>query len=911
MATKRELFINSIKLVKVDEKTNIPTVLFYQGGKCHIGYEAIEKNDSPELLSEDFKVELGREDPSTQTRRTFETSAGRSRTAVGLAQDFIHQALGRLESWCNERGTPMPTRILVAEPIAMGNAQGVLDTWLKNYRSSLRRILKGRFQEIDFLPEPFAVFQYYRYGLKHALVAQHLRHIALVLDFGGGTFDVSVIETTGKGDISQSGRNQRPLAASSIPVGGFYINRVIAETLLFENLDKGVSKSEIRKALEKFSELKNAAPDELDTLRSDLRNFVRHFKSCLSSVESAKITICNNIPYWNLSADLSKAVACRVRVPRNPLVSAPEWAEIRLDARRLRELFEQRIWDQKLKPAIKDAIARAERELEGKPISLVLLSGGSSNIRWLTPLIERDLRQDLANAQILDFSENFQEVVSKGLAVECARRFYTEGTGDFRAVTYNRLCLALRADDGRLEVRRYRPITDQTPKESVDEGVLLPSASILKDSVGLPLRWKTSLSSPPRRHLDYFFMRGSFDPDDVSSLHNVDHRAHTPPGTKFASGIEIEITINEDGTAHPKFTYGHGEKGGQVIVSGRPFYLDATFVAELAAGNTYLGFDFGTSNSSLSFVEDNDIRAYEERSRDGAWLELSDLVAVLPYPAAAPLAAYIAETDKKQMDLCGREAFEAMLAFAAYTAYCEMCVRRPKADTFLFKGLQHRSAGPLWHLLQQTLKSLGDRAKFSAAYLLLLRDAYKAEFNDAVTQLAQQKHGKIVTNLNYPRILTMLGNLISASLANRAVGFFEHVTQKKFQSKFSGIFRSAKGPSAPFVEIFEYDGTQSFSSDQVFICDHESGQALSLSPLIIVGLAEATNHYEQEEMYLFDTDRAKDATYAYRSVRPGKEQPITVQGDFSILFNMLHSMKEMDPELNLVEGIRLQTRTDT
>jgi hypothetical protein len=58
-----------------------------------------------------------------------------------------------------------------------------------------------------------------------------------------------------------------------------------------------------------------------------------------------------------------------------------------------------------------------------RPITVVLLSGGSSNIRWLKPLLERDVASALSEAEVLELSENFQEIVAKGLAVECARRF--------------------------------------------------------------------------------------------------------------------------------------------------------------------------------------------------------------------------------------------------------------------------------------------------------------------------------------------------------------------------------------------------------------------------------------------------------------------------------------------------------
>ena len=86
------------------------------------------------------------------------------------------------------------------------------------------------------MAEPFAVFQYYRYGLRHPLVAEQRKHVALVLGFGAGAFDVSVVETTKFGEISGGQVGSRPLGARSIEVGGFYINRLIAEDLLFSVL---------------------------------------------------------------------------------------------------------------------------------------------------------------------------------------------------------------------------------------------------------------------------------------------------------------------------------------------------------------------------------------------------------------------------------------------------------------------------------------------------------------------------------------------------------------------------------------------------------------------------------------------------------------------------------------------------
>jgi hypothetical protein len=44
----------------------------------------------------------------------------------------------------------------------LGGNELASEAWLANYRRSIRKALPTRFVEVDFMPEPFAVFQYYR-----------------------------------------------------------------------------------------------------------------------------------------------------------------------------------------------------------------------------------------------------------------------------------------------------------------------------------------------------------------------------------------------------------------------------------------------------------------------------------------------------------------------------------------------------------------------------------------------------------------------------------------------------------------------------------------------------------------------------------------------------------------------------
>jgi hypothetical protein len=463
----------------------------------------------------------------------------------------------------------------VAEPLALAGASVADDRWLQNYRDSMRRILSGKFAEVDFMPEPFAVFQYYRYGVRHALVAQKEQNVALVIDFGGGTFDTCIIETTKRGDISQTGRNAKPLAARSISIGGYAINRLIAEELLLRIVGKGHDRNLLKTALKEYQRLKNLDDPALSTER--LAAFARNYHRLLQSVEQAKCVVCNGMTTWRLDADPLHTGGCTVEVPtrlmeeRSPIISQ------RLDGALLRQIYEEQVWKRHLLPAIKDTIQRAEAELGNKPITVVLLSGGSSNIRWLKPLLERDVAAALREAEVLELSENFQEIVAKGLAVECARRFYTRGDGDFRAVTYNRLCLGLNSNGNGLEFNRYIP-QDKELRGVEDRGVLMPSATFLKRFIGQPMRWKVRPTNLPTRSLEYYFMRSSFDTEDMKARQNLESRLATPPNVKMGAAVGVELLVREDGTAEPSFLYGHGERDGRTtVVKGKPFALDMTF----------------------------------------------------------------------------------------------------------------------------------------------------------------------------------------------------------------------------------------------------------------------------------------------------------------------------------------------
>ena len=548
---------------------------------------------------------------------------------------------------------------------------------------------------------------------------------------------------------------------------------------------------------------------------------------------------------------------------------------------------------------------RAKRDLAGQTISVVLLSGGSSNIRWLRPLIERDLRGQLGQAQILELSENFQEIVAKGLAVECARRYYTEGRGDFRAVTYNRLCLLLKPDDEDIEVKPFRPMSSALNHDAkeIDPNVLLPAASSLRGLVGEKLQWKVKPNKLPRRSLQYYFMRSSFDPDDLDARHNiVDTKVYTPPDTQFQQNITVELVIREDGTAEPRFIYGKNDQREGTTVAGTPFFIDMTFATEEVRGETYLGFDFGTSTSSCSYVSSTDIALIEERSRSTDWLELGDLVTDLPYPAAGPLAKYMSEMDPHRRLDRGREAVEAMLTLLAYVAVAELS-SDAKPTSSLFKGLAHRSAGPLWGLLKQSTQ-LGKQQHISISTISSCVKNSTAQIDKWVDEIAGAKHGR-PNSVDFVAFLGLIGNCINKTFEHNKLGIFENVTPKRFSNgRFTGIFRELRGASQTFINVLEYEGARAFTNEEVYIVNKDKGTALCLSPYYLWDLDQSGGTFAGGDLFEFDNVR-KDQ-FIFKSVQSQKVIEIDAAGPFGEIHGVLRQIREREHprepicDLNLV-----------
>lgn len=302
-------------------------------------------------------------------------------------------------------------------------------------------------------------------------------------------------------------------------------------------------------------------------------------------------------------------------------------------------------------------------------------------------------------------------------------------------------------------------------------------------------------------------------------------------------------------------------------------------------------------STTVMALNAGDIKTYADRAMDRTWMGLSDLIDVLPYPAAYPLARFLSETALEQMDRWGREALEGALGLASYIAYAEHCTLGGPQGT-LFKSFRKRSAGPLWDMLKRCASLSGAKWEFAKELLVLTQEPYLAELNHAVSQLAQTKHGKRADGLDYARVLERIGNVLAKTLSGKLFGYFEDARRKPFSmNMFQGIFRNARGVAPPFIDVYEYEGLEYFPQEFVFLLDVERGAGLPLFPLLVRGIDQARSHHEEPDFFVYDIVRQDGKEIAFKAVQEKNEVVLRPNGALGELFSATDALLQQDPRL--------------
>lgn len=897
-------------MVEVDGSWNIPTVVYYDtSGKPIIGNAAIAEVPESALVNEDFKVDLGKFAPGTRGKRLYQTADGQQKSALQLADDFLYEIQKIIKSWLASRGLVECKNLVVAEPLSM-HTEEVSPEWLANYRSSVRRMLEGKTVlspsgiTVRFIPEPFAAFQYYRHGIRHPLVTQQMQMNALVIDFGGGTCDVCVIQTTREGDISGGGVNKRPLAGKSLPIGGFSINRAIAEYLVRKITTK--ADASVKTGLHEYRDWQEGRR-ALEAIHEKYRNFIAHFHRVAHQVEVVKLALSRSITDWSLSTEQRFSVS--IPLPLDPFDPKSEITPVSISAAELRDVFINKIYNPLLKPFFSDRLRAGKAVLEGAPLTVSLLSGGSANFGWLIQLLKRDFSEYLSGVPFVQIPD-YQQVVAQGLAVDCAREFAT-GSSDFKGITYNPLFLLLNPDDAGCEPRAFSPRSDALPDVRQRPGLLLPTASLVTSFVNVPMQWRVRLARPPRQKLDYYFLQSTMDPSDVKNLQNVEETTlHTPVNTQFDAALNVQLTIRPDGTAVPKFIYRSAMPNfPEIGKEGRKFFVDMTD-ASGASGEAYVGLDFGTSNTAISYIDRAWVQLIENRSNDANWKQLGELIELLPSPLAIPLAMFIGDHQRQAVVPPGFSFLEAALCLAAYLSYIEFCSTNRRATTRFFANFPHRSASYLWMMLQSVQMQLGKYSKITAPYKNLCIGDNATVFERITKAWSQVRHELLPSE--QAELLTavrLLANISYDVFSRTPLGLFQYVQKEAFSQRYSGRFRVAHG-KPPHANYLSYSGPHSFSDLEAFVVSPEASIALPLAPLIFWYPCPHHRELENGHCFLFDKLRGEGNTAEATFKAANYNCQLAVnQGhpELSELLSQLLIFRAEDPKLRVYETVNLSS----
>ena len=177
----------------------------------------------------------------------------------------------------------------------------------------------------------------------------------------------------------------------------------------------------------------------------------------------------------------------------------------------------------------------------------------------------------------------------------------------------------------------------------------------------------------------------------------------------------------------------------------------------------------------------------------------------------------------------------------------------------------------------------------------------------AVSQVAAGKHGKRSDGVDWLRTLEQFGNALAKVFEDSIFGYFEEVRLKPFKTdRYTGIFRSIRGRSAAFNDIYFFEGPKSFPQQFVFVFNLANKTGLQLSPLFIRGLDSSSSHYVEPDVFLYDLARGDD--YGFKAVQEREGVQIAKEGSFAELHDAVAELAASDLRLEPILDFEFRAR---
>ena len=252
----------------------LPSVMMYQNGKVTVGEPAKRKREIfPKNYISSAKTHMG-EQTEDGKLKPVAVIEGRSFTATDVATEVLSEIYRAAKKFF---GNEEPIEAVITTPAYFDSVQN---------RETQRAGEAAGFQIKQILAEPVAA------ALAYAMDDCHPGEKIFVVDLGGGTFDVTLLETKGNSQfdvIWKAGDNH---------LGGDDFDNAILEIMYRDiRLNTGIDVSEQGSS--------GLSDEEYGKMLQKLRREAERCKCELSSSESVEASIINLFPYRGGHYDLS------------------------------------------------------------------------------------------------------------------------------------------------------------------------------------------------------------------------------------------------------------------------------------------------------------------------------------------------------------------------------------------------------------------------------------------------------------------------------------------------------------------------------------------------------------------------------------------------------------------------------
>jgi hypothetical protein len=421
------------------------------------------------------------------------------------------------------------------------------------------------YADTQFFPEPFAVFQYYRHV--EELIPQSNRPLAvLVVDFGGGTLDSCVIETTSEGNLSRGGTTSLPLGIQSCIGAG-------------KEIDMRLLKCAISKVAD--TQLRHESVEARITNRPWV----------LLAVEQMKITLAARMQMSRLDEDCAHLTETFILPIGSYHPDKP--VHLSLSGEDLKRVITD-LWRDKHGPGaaivatINDAKIR-KGEVCLQQLDKIIVAGGSSRLPFLRELLIKSISGQISfRPEDVLLGSTSEQAVALGIAVEAAQdRAKSKRTHHaIGPCVFNELYLVTAPR------RREQPVL---PKIRFTDGrrtMEQPLGTLLSGPMQVDefaIEYKVDLPFRPHASLLYWFCeKPDLEAPEGNRLNVGQDVLHLPP--KTTNSFRLKITFDpERGMISPTFSF------GEQTLQGAPFHYGGLRLKKEI--NAYTGLDFGTSNS--------------------------------------------------------------------------------------------------------------------------------------------------------------------------------------------------------------------------------------------------------------------------------------------------------------------------